>query len=161
MKKWMWIVSICAAVFLAACGNEDKGTLKETQTEMDSTKETAVKEEKAATVQLLENEAIGEYFADSKGLTLYYFKKDEPGKSNCTGDCLANWPPFTAKKLAVPDNFDIEDFGTIKREDTGVEQVTYKGFPLYYFGNDKKEGDVNGQGVKDVWFIVNSETAFK
>lgn len=157
----MLIGSIFAAIFLAACGNEDKETVKETQTEEDSTKETAVKEEKAESLQMLENEALGEYLADSKGMTLYYFKKDEPGKSNCAGDCLANWPPFTEKELDVPDKFNIEDFGTIKREDTGAEQVTYKGYPLYYFAKDKVEGDVNGQGVKDVWFTVNSETEFK
>lgn len=161
MKKWMLIVSIFAAIFLAACGNEAEETVKEMQTETDSTKETAAKEEKAESLQMLENEATGEYLADSKGMTLYYFKKDEPGKSNCAGDCLANWPPFTQKEFEVPDQFDKEDFETIKREDTGVEQVTYKGYPLYYFAKDKVEGDVNGQGVKDVWFTVNNKTEFK
>ncbi|OKL37821.1 COG4315 family predicted lipoprotein [Domibacillus mangrovi] len=151
MKKWMLVVSMFAAIFLAACGNEDKETVKET----------AVKEEKVANIQLMENEEVGNYLADSKGMTLYYFKKDEPGKSNCAGDCLANWPPFTQKEFEVPAHFDKEDFETIKREDTEAEQVTYKGYPLYYFAKDKVEGDVNGQGVKDVWFTVNSETEFK
>ncbi|MGM0924703.1 MAG: COG4315 family predicted lipoprotein [Bacillota bacterium] len=156
MKKWMLVLSIFATIlFLAACGNKAEETVKENQTETNASKETA------ASLQLLENKDVGEYLADSKGMTLYYFKNDESRKSNCAGDCLAKWPPFTEKEFDVPENFDEKDFGTIKRGDTGAEQVTYKGFPLYYFVNDKKEGDVNGQGVKDVWFIVNSETVFQ
>src|SRR5258706_8403802 len=36
----------------------------------------------------------GEYFADTKGLTLYIFDNDTKGVSNCTGTCLALWPPY-------------------------------------------------------------------
>ncbi|WP_425423161.1 hypothetical protein [Siminovitchia fordii] len=47
------------------------------------------------------------------------------------------------------------------REDTDAEQVTYKGYPLYYFAKDQNKGDVNGQGVKDVWYLINKDTDFK
>ncbi len=43
---------------------------------------------------------------------------------------------------------------TIKRTDDGKAQVTYNGIPLYYFSKDAKAGDVNGQGFKNVWFLV-------
>ncbi|MBS4178483.1 COG4315 family predicted lipoprotein [Lederbergia citrea] len=142
MKKWMLIV-FSSILLLAACGN--KATNTSTQ---------------SASLQVLESEKTGDYLADSKGMTLYYFKKDESGKSNCAGECLDNWPPFTEKDFNVPSGFDKKDFNTIKREDTGEEQVTYNGYPLYYFVNDKQKGDVNGEGVKDVWYIVNDETAF-
>jgi predicted lipoprotein with Yx(FWY)xxD motif len=162
MKKWIFVLSIFAAIFvLGACGNEAEETAKGTQSETDAASETVAKEEDAASLQLLKNEAVGEYLTDSEGKALYYFKNDVSGKSNCISDCLAKWPPFTDKEFEVPDGFNKKDFGTIKREDTGAEQVMYKGYPLYYFVNDKKEGDVNGQGVKDVWFIVNSETVFQ
>ncbi|MEK3887839.1 COG4315 family predicted lipoprotein [Bacillus sp. FSL K6-3431] len=164
MKKWMFILTFFATVlFLAACGNAGSESVKKDQVAnagSESVKKDQV-EENAASLKLLENEKVGEYLADSKGMTLYYFKKDEPGKSNCAGECLENWPPFAEKDFDVPTGMDKKDFETITREDTGTEQVTYKGYPLYYFVNDQQEGDVNGEGVKDVWYIVNNETAFQ
>jgi predicted lipoprotein with Yx(FWY)xxD motif len=43
--------------------------------------------------------------------------------------------------------------GTSPRTD-GAEQVTYNGWPLYYFANDAAPGDTNGQGVNDVWYVI-------
>ncbi|OAH58639.1 hypothetical protein AWH48_16710 [Domibacillus aminovorans] len=155
MKKWMFILATFSTIlFLAACGNDTQDSAKEDPVVNDEAAETAV------SLKLLENEKTGKYLADSNGMTLYYFKKDEPGKSNCASECLENWPPFIEKDFDVPEGFDKKDFGTIKREDTREEQVTYKGFPLYYFVKDKQEGDVNGEGVKDVWYIVKNETVF-
>lgn len=167
MKKNLWMLLIFAMLMVvAACGNKDKATessssanKEETATEETTTEETA--NEQAASLKLLKNEAVGEYLADSKGMTLYYFKKDEEEKSNCSGDCLEKWPPFTEKQFNVPEGFSKADFGTITREDSGAEQVTYKGYPLYYFAGDKQEGDVKGQGVKEVWYIVNKDTTFQ
>ncbi len=153
MKKWMFMLTLVASVlFLAACGNDTKDSAKEDQAVATTADETT------PSLKVLENEKVGKYLADSKEMALYYFKKDEAGKSNCSGECLENWPPFLEQDFNVPEGFDKKDFGTIKREDTGAEQVTFKGFPLYYFVNDQQVGDVNGEGVKDVWYIVNKET---
>lgn len=157
MKKGILTLAILSIIFaLAACG---KST--EEKTETDQLDQAQTEQALADSLQLLENEKAGEYLVDSQGRALYYFKKDEAGKSNCSGDCLANWPAFTQEDFAVPEGFDKKDFDTITREDNGEKQVTYKGFPLYYFAKDQQEGDVNGQGVKDVWFVVNSETEFE
>jgi predicted lipoprotein with Yx(FWY)xxD motif len=157
MKKGILTLAILSIIFaLAACG---KST--EEKTEKDQLDQAQTEQALADSLQLLENEKAGEYLVDSQGRALYYFKKDEPGKSNCSGDCLANWPAFTQEDFSVPEGFDKKDFDTITREDNGEKQVTYKGFPLYYFAKDQQEGDVNGQGVKDVWFVVNSETEFE
>ncbi len=43
---------------------------------------------------------------------------------------------------------------SLTRADDGKQQVTYNGIPLYYFATDTNAGDVNGQGVKGVWFLV-------
>jgi predicted lipoprotein with Yx(FWY)xxD motif len=96
---------------------------------------------------------LGSYLTDAKGMTLYTFKKDMPGKSACAGDCVQKWPLYFSKQVVVDASLKANDIGTITRED-GHKQTTYKGLPLYYFAGDKAPGDVNGQGVKDVWFVA-------
>lgn len=104
-------------------------------------------------VKIAKNEKIGNYLADAKGSTLYVFKKDSPGKSACTADCLAKWPVYYAEAVAPTGGLDPKSFGTITRED-GKKQTTYKGMPLYYFAGDKAPGDSAGQGIKDVWYAA-------
>lgn len=161
MKKWSFIVSVFAIILLLGACNTEKEESASTPVSKETSSNEKEKKQNDPTLQLLENEKVGKYLADSNGMALYYFKNDTSEKSNCSGECLKNWPAFTAEKFEVPSGFDKDDFGTITREDTGEEQVTYKGYPLYYFANDKAKGDVNGQGVKDVWYIVNSETTFQ
>jgi len=43
---------------------------------------------------------------------------------------------------------------TYERED-GQTQVAANGWPLYYFANDETPGDTNGQGVGDVWWVLD------
>lgn len=105
------------------------------------------------TVKVAKNEKLGSHLADEKGMTLYVFKKDSPGKSACAGDCVAKWPLYYRDAVAVSGGLKAGDFATITRED-GQKQTTYKGLPLYYFAADKAPGDANGQGVKDVWYVV-------
>lgn len=82
-----------------------------------------------------------------------YFTKDTPGVSNCIGQCLEIWPPFFAENIKAPDGFHKRDFETIIRED-GTKQTTYKGYPLYYFAKDQQAGDINGQGVNNIWYVI-------
>jgi len=30
------------------------------------------------------------------------------------------------------------------------------GYPLYYYAKDEKPGDVKGQGVGDVWYVISA-----
>lgn len=107
-------------------------------------------------VQIKNKKGIGNYLADSKGMTLYYFKDDYAGYSACEGDCLKNWPPFHAKDLIVPPGLAPADIGVMTRDD-GKEQITFRGYPLYYFHKDKKPGDTLGQNVREMWFVVDPE----
>lgn len=96
---------------------------------------------------------------DSQGFTLYTFAHDHEGESTCYDRCAEEWPPLTLESGAEPtagENVPGE-LGTVERED-GSMQVTYMGFPLYYYHEDEAPGDANGQGVADVWFAANTAT---
>lgn len=89
---------------------------------------------------------FGAVLTDARGMTVYTYTKDKPNQSNCTGDCLSDWPPVVASgqlRLApgIPGTI-----GSITRPGNKVKQVTYNQKPLYYFTDDKKPGDVTGNG---------------
>jgi predicted lipoprotein with Yx(FWY)xxD motif len=99
---------------------------------------------------------LGNFLVDENGKALYWFTKDSPGQSACSGDCLKAWPAFSASSIVVPSALKAADFGTITRAD-GAPQTTYKGYPLYYWVKDSKRGDVTGQNVGKVWFVIDPE----
>jgi predicted lipoprotein with Yx(FWY)xxD motif len=110
----------------------------------------------AYTVMIGTNKAVGNYLVDSSGNTLYMFTKDTANTSACSGDCLKAWPAFSTDSFVVPSALNASDFGTINRAD-GAKQSTYKGYPLYYWVKDKMHGDVTGQNVGKVWFVIDPE----
>lgn len=97
---------------------------------------------------------LGNYLVDSAGVSLYYFDKDPAGSSVCSGECLDKWPAFYAESIVVPKGLQAEDFGQITRAD-GKKQTTFKGYPLYYYFQDAKRGDLKGQSLGEAWFVVN------
>lgn len=105
-------------------------------------------------VKIANKDDVGHYLTDAKGMTLYWFKKDTDGQSACNGDCLAKWPAYYRESVAAPKGIDPKDFGTITRTD-GNKQTTFRGLPLYYFFKDSQSGDTSGQGVKDVWYVID------
>lgn len=105
------------------------------------------------TVKVAEKEKIGSYLTDAKGMTLYVFEKDSPGKSACSGPCVQKWPLFQVEKVGASAPLKEADFGTITRDD-GKKQTTYKGMPLYYYVGDKAPSDTTGQGLGNVWFVA-------
>lgn len=107
-------------------------------------------------VKVADKAGVGTYLTDTEGKTLYWFKNDSAGKSTCAGPCVEKWPLYYRETVAAPAGVPATDFGTITRED-GKKQTAFRGYPLYYFQGDAKAGDTNGQGVKDVWFVVNPD----
>jgi predicted lipoprotein with Yx(FWY)xxD motif len=94
--------------------------------------------------------AKGKVLTSDNGMTLYVFDKDSGGKSACNGPCAGNWPPLKVAAGAMA----MGDYGTIIRTD-GSKQWTYKGRPLYNWKNDKKPGDVTGDGfLNGAWHIA-------
>jgi predicted lipoprotein with Yx(FWY)xxD motif len=113
-----------------------------------------------ATVQMAANATLGNILTDSAGMTLYVFKNDTPGVSNCTGTCAQNWPPLTvtAGQQPIAGTDVTGQLGVITRAD-GTTQVTYNGMPLYRFIGDKQPGDANGQGLLNGAWTVALVTA--
>jgi predicted lipoprotein with Yx(FWY)xxD motif len=92
----------------------------------------------------------GKVLVDAKGMTLYTWDRDTtPGKSGCNGQCATNWPPLMVSG-------DAKDSGnwTIVVRDDGGKQWAYKGKPLYYWKDDKKAGDVEGDNRNNIWHVV-------
>ena len=93
---------------------------------------------------------MGGMLTDSNGMTLYTFDRDTtPNKSSCNGPCLTNWPALVAAGGAK----DTGEWTVITRDD-GAKQWAYKGKPLYTFIQDKKAGDMTGEGRGGVWHMA-------
>ncbi|KQY97343.1 hypothetical protein ASD45_21940 [Pseudolabrys sp. Root1462] len=94
--------------------------------------------------------AKGKVLTDTSGMTLYTFDKDAAGKSACNGPCATNWPPL----MAAADAKAAGGFTVIVRDDGG-KQWAQGGKPLYTWKNDKKPGDVTGDGFANgAWHIA-------
>jgi predicted lipoprotein with Yx(FWY)xxD motif len=95
--------------------------------------------------------------AGPKRLTVYLFEADKGSASACSSACAKVWPPVTTTGAPTAGGGAMAaDLGTITRSD-GTTQVTYKGHPLYYFAQDKDNGDAYGQGIKSFgsdWYVL-------
>lgn len=107
------------------------------------------------TLNVASDSNLGEFLVDGKGLTLYIFTKDGRDQSNCDASCLANWPPvLTQGNPIVGPGVDASEVGSARLAD-GSMIVTYDHRPLYYWIKDVKPGDITGQGVGGVWFMIS------
>ncbi len=102
--------------------------------------------------------SLGEIVVDGTGMTVYVFDKDAQGAttSACTGECIANWPAVTTESAEPAVEGVTGEVGTIDAAD-GSKQLTLDGWPLYTFAGDTSPGDVNGQGVNGVWWVVSPD----
>jgi predicted lipoprotein with Yx(FWY)xxD motif len=116
------------------------------------------KARKGATVKL-RSTRLGKVLVDSRGRTLYLFRKDARRKSRCGAACASAWPPLTTKaRPRAAAGVRARRLGSIRRRD-GSRQVTYFGRPLYRFIGDGAPGDTNGQGLKEFgarWYAVKA-----
>jgi predicted lipoprotein with Yx(FWY)xxD motif len=150
---------IAVAIALAACTSDGGATTAPTTA---PTAAPASAEPTAAaggaTVELAET-SLGSVLADGTGRILYVFTDDTAGVSNCSGDCLANWPALVSEGApTLGEGLDAADFGSITRDDGGT-QITVNGLPLYYFAGDTAPGQTNGQGVGGKWYVIGADGA--
>jgi predicted lipoprotein with Yx(FWY)xxD motif len=93
-------------------------------------------------------EGVGKtvYFTDDRGLALYIFTPDSSNINKYTHPDFSNdayWPIYQVTQAVVPSSLDKTLFSDINV--FGKHQLTYKGWPLYYFGGDSKtRGNTKG-----------------
>lgn len=173
MKRTMsWSIALAATIAavpaLIANAGEDKLSVQES-------------DQFGAYIADADGRALYMYTADTQG------QAGEPATSNCYGTCADAWPPLTADMTATTERTGAEAEGTqqttpqaaeteplfqegsegkhkvkselistTERKD-GAMQITYGGWPLYYFEQDSKPGQTTGQGVEDTggeWYLV-------
>jgi predicted lipoprotein with Yx(FWY)xxD motif len=108
-----------------------------------------------------EGEGATVFFVNAQGSTLYAFVNDAKDVNNYTASDFSNasvWPVYSQNLEAVASTLNSGDFANI--DVFGMNQLTYKGWPLYYFGQDTKRGETKGVSVPSpgVWPIVNKNT---
>jgi predicted lipoprotein with Yx(FWY)xxD motif len=92
---------------------------------------------------------LGRVLVDANGKTLYVWAHDKTSKSTCNGACAQYWPPLVSKgRPQAIAGANGKLLGTSRRGD-GRMQVTYAGHPLYYFVQDTKAGQTNGESLTD------------
>ncbi len=101
------------------------------------------------TAELSKSRSLAGEIWTTAGQSLYTFKNDTHLQSNCNGVCADNWPPLLAEEgteYQYP-------FATLER-DSGEKQVALRGKPLYTYISDTEDGDINGDGLGDVWYLA-------
>jgi predicted lipoprotein with Yx(FWY)xxD motif len=86
------------------------------------------------------------------GFSLYTFANDTTGVSNCSGNCLVNWPPLLANpgdQASAPYSIITRSMGTA----ANALQWAYHGKPLYFFKNDTVAGQTAGKAIPN-WALA-------
>lgn len=105
------------------------------------------------------------YLVDEKGNTLYSFGPDSAFKNKFTKADFSNngvWPIYETANITVPSTLDKSLFVVITFN--GKSQLTYKGWPLYYYGPDNFVRGINkgitipaSAPVGAVWPVVSKD----
>jgi predicted lipoprotein with Yx(FWY)xxD motif len=117
----------------------------------------------SGTVAMGKTGKLGTVLVAANGHTLYRYTPDSKGVNRCSAvpACNAYWPALVVKAGTKPSagaGVSAKLLGTIKAPH-GMVQITYAGYPVYFFSGDKKAGQTNGQGFESKWYVVSSTGA--
>jgi predicted lipoprotein with Yx(FWY)xxD motif len=109
------------------------------------------------------NATNGTFLTDGNGRTLYVCLDDLPGtatsqaKSSCDAACIIKRPIFKAPDLSrtaiLPSVIDPAELQELQRPD-GLTQLTYRGWPLYYYSGDVAVGATEGHNDR-AWRAID------
>lgn len=159
------ILAAVAAFAVAACEPDNQATTGTTATAEANEALPgggAARQLDAARIAVATKEPFGEYLVDGAGRSLYVLEgsrqQGRPGQQGqqlgqtpeCTGECLAEWPPLlTEGAPRAGQGVDAGKISTTALQES--QQVTYAGWPLYYYRGDAGPGSTAGQEVHDRW----------
>jgi len=143
-------IGVVVVVVFTACGGEAQNS-----SAVESSPKTDLGEPAATTAPPgptigVTGVSVGAVLVDDSGRAMYAFANDEAGMSSCYNECAANWPPVTA---GLSGENVAATIGSTDRTDGG-KQLTVNGRPVYLFSGDSQPGDINGQGLNDLWFVI-------
>ncbi len=142
--------ALAAALGLAGCGGGNGSGAGGSKSGTAAVKDSSTV--KVSTTRL------GHILVDGSGRTLYLFTEDgrNTNSMKCDAACLKLWPPLAGKPKAGS-GADANLIGTT--QGNGKAQATYAGHPLYYYAKDKAAGDLKGQGIDKIWYVVGPQGA--
>jgi uncharacterized surface protein with fasciclin (FAS1) repeats/predicted lipoprotein with Yx(FWY)xxD motif len=100
---------------------------------------------------------IVQYLVDAYGNTLYTWVNDRNNRNRFTNEDFSNntnWPIYEQDEIMIPSTLDADDFEVI--DVFGTPQLTFKGWPLYFFGQDNERGETKGVSVPQpgIWPVA-------
>ena len=107
---------------------------------------------------IVRDSRYGKVIWDGRGYALYAFTRDRRGgPSQCYGACARAWPVYYSKgALRAGSGIKRSLLGTVRRRD-GRRQITYNGWPLYYYVDENRPGLILCQNVNEfggLWLVV-------
>lgn len=113
-------------------------------------------------VKVMNVSGLGPVLVDGQGLTLYLFASDTRGSpSRCSDICALQWPadvlPSGVPAPVAGPGIEARLLGTAPRAD-GTTQITYNGWPLYFWPPDRAPGKATGQALANAggrWYVLD------
>jgi predicted lipoprotein with Yx(FWY)xxD motif len=117
-------------------------------------------------VAIRPSEDHGAYLTDGSGRALYLFTGDRrgrgsvPAESGCYGPCIKAWPPaYAVAPIGTGGYVDPARLRIIIRAD-GRRQLTYNGWPLYFYAGDLGAAETQGQDKEEFggeWYLITPQ----
>ena len=152
MNRLVILAVGAGAVAVVAAGCSSSGTSSPSSASSSGSSQASGR---TATIVKAASSPLGQILVDGSGRTLYLYTPDTGTTSTCTGSCASIWPPDTTTGKPQESGLNASLLGTTTRTDDHATQVTYDGHPLYYYSGDAKPGDVNGEGLMSIWYVLS------
>ena len=158
MRRTTWLIAAVALTVTAAACASNSSSSSTSAAASSSMSQSAsappMPTPAAVEVKTANAAGYGTFLTNQDGMTLYVYLLDEPGSAPaCTGSCLSSWTPVIVQgKPKAGSGVDAKALGTQKVG--GVQQLTLGGQPAYTYSGDMAAGDLNGQGIGGLWYVV-------